>query len=174
VSRLDEPLSSEDDDANSSDNDDETANRGVAAGGRQVGGQSDYLDDEPATLENFWRIQTRFFQLPKIIDEIYFDEVMQGVFVKIKVAQISKDVSVYRMAEVVAVERNMPKYFDQKLGKALNHRLLVTVGGRQMQKIKYELISNHRITPDEFEFYQKAVAKSGGHMLTSKEVRYCR
>ncbi len=168
---LDELDGEEGDDASDAEN------RG---GGSDSDEGRDKVDDSPpATLDSYLRIQSRRFVIERWLSEPYLEEVLVGSFVRLFVGEIEGQ-KVYRMCEVTAVERNCKPYRLPDTPKPVTVRVTVSLAGQDRPKQKIDVVSNSRITANEFRHYQEqvqsAIAKNGGQplkgvcMLTENQV----
>jgi RNA polymerase-associated protein RTF1 len=154
-----------------SDEDDETRRERVAQR------LADLKDDSPvAGLDFYLRIQSRRMVLEKWLSEPFFEQAVVGTFLRLSIGECDGQ-AVYRMCEVIAVEYNQRPYRLES-GKMCGVRLTVSLAGSVKKGSKISVVSNSRITHNEFGVFvvemQKATERNGPsentHLLTENQV----
>lgn len=119
-----------------------------------------------ASLEHYLKIQTRREFIEKWIYEPFFAKAIIGTFVRLSIGTTEDGKGgvhgVYRMCEVTDVEEVGNAYKLDPKGNAppITTRITVDIAGKSKNRIKMNLVSNHRITEQEFKVYMRAIAES--------------
>jgi hypothetical protein len=116
-------------------------------------------DDSPlAEFEDYRKLQMRRALVDKYINEPYFERMMVGSFVRV-FTNYKNGIRNYQMAEVMRLNSNAKEYLfttmDQKKLKTTIRMDLGFGGIIVKSNAKLDLISNSRVTDDEYERYLK-------------------
>jgi RNA polymerase-associated protein RTF1 len=111
-----------------------------------VADEDDEEDAAEATLDEIQQIRLSRHKLEKWCHEPFFDELVEGCFVRIGIGTNNESSqTVYRCAEIVQVEERQPYTFGEtKTRKALKLR-----HGEQERNFRMEYVSNSKIEPSE-------------------------
>ena len=125
------------------------------------------IDDSPeAVYEDYLRLQTRRFVMLNLINEPYFDKIIQNTFVRIFIGK-NNGIDMYMMAEVIGVIHSSRSYkFENKHTDVK----LVLAAGDSRREFRPNIVSNSRITEYEFKAYVTVTQKSHGKLLTVKVI----
>lgn len=120
---------------------------------RERDADSDEGEDtsDPASLEDYQRIQVRRVFLEKWLHEPYLEQAVVHQYARIYVGQNAENIPVYRMCEVVGIGKRAP-YKLSDSGAMTDKALIVAIGSSQVTK-KLEAVSNSRITELELKRY---------------------
>jgi RNA polymerase-associated protein RTF1 len=112
----------------------------------EVADEDDEEDAAEATLDEIQQIRLSRHKLEKWCHEPFFDELVEGCFVRIGIGTNNESSqTVYRCAEIVQVEERQPYTFGEtKTRKALKLR-----HGEQERNFRMEYVSNSKIEPSE-------------------------
>jgi hypothetical protein len=127
-------------------------------------------DNDPATIDDFKsaKIYLRRDTLIKKLPEPYFEDYVKGCYVRYLIGMVD-DVQVYRLCQIVGVDRSKKSYRLPPLSKdgsviETNVRLHLNNAGEIKELQKLDKISNHSLDDKEIEFHLNGMKN---HLLSS-------
>ncbi|KAL3627715.1 hypothetical protein CASFOL_029078 [Castilleja foliolosa] len=140
------------------------------------GGMVDSDDDKDSesklpTFENIKEITISRSKLAKWFMEPFFDELIVGCFVRVGIGK-SRTGPIYRLCVVRNVDATDPDR-QYKLDNKTTHKYLNVVWGNESSAARWQMamISDSPPQREEFDQWVREVERSGGHMLTRREVQ---
>mmetsp|Transcript_1438 Transcript_1438/g.2396 ORF Transcript_1438/g.2396 Transcript_1438/m.2396 type:complete len:888 (+) Transcript_1438:739-3402(+) len=121
------------------------------------------LEDKsgPGNLESYLRVQLRRYQIVALIKEPFVKQALVGQYVRFTVGEIAQQ-AVCRMCEILAVELDARPYRMAESGQMCTTRLTLAMAGSVKKSVRICLVSNSRITQDEFDFYRAKLRELRG------------
>ncbi|GFQ05422.1 RNA polymerase-associated protein rtf1 homolog, partial [Phtheirospermum japonicum] len=139
------------------------------------GGMVDSDDDKVSeskvpTFEDIKEITIRRSKLAKWFMEPFFDELIVGCFVRVGIGK-SRTGPIYRLCVVRNVDATDPDR-QYKLDNKTTYKYLNVVWGNESSAARWQMamISDSPPQREEFDQWVREVERSGGHMLTRREV----
>jgi hypothetical protein len=127
-------------------------------------------DNDPATIDDYKsaKIYLRRDALIKKLPEPYFEDYVKGCYVRYLIG-IVDDVQVYRLCQIVGVDRSKRLYRLPPLSRdgtiiETNVRLHLNNAGEIKELQKLEKVSNHSLDDKEIEFHLNGMKN---HLLSS-------
>ena len=113
-------------------------------------------DDEPADHEDYRKLFRRRDDIIRTLHEPFFEQLMTGCFVRYLIGVVDK-VQVYRMCEIIGIDRSKKTYRLPPLANGLvnetNVRLHLNNAGETKLFQKLDKVSNHSLLEHEIEFH---------------------
>lgn len=127
------------------------------------------VDDSPlGELKDYLVLQVKRSFLEQNNHEPWFENAVVGQFVRVAIPGMTDGTQQYRMAEVIGI---VPSTREYQLGpNRINKQLEVQIG-KARKTFRMVFVSEHRFTPEEFEFYKTHQLDARVPLLTQKQIQ---